>query len=502
MATIASSPRRIEKISPDPIVISFDLVSNLAYMAALSAAELPREQILNRAGQQVGLKTSVVFEQTNLLALRLGVEYTRALQLVAAKVKARNLKSLLLRFASTIASGESEHVFIREESRLESGRYANEYARSVENLKKWTDAYAALLVSVTLIVVVALVSTLLGALEQSFVLIVGGSMFMIISGGVFLIMRTAPYEQMTYDGETGGPPDRQKARFFARILGPLGLALASVVGLFGGIGLALVVFGVFLLPAGWFARADAKKVQVIDTEVTMFIRSLGTVAGATASTLSTALANLDLRSLGSLEPHVIRLRTRLTSQLPTKLSWERFKSETGNELLARSADMLVDATELGGAAEEVGEIAGSYTSSIAELREMRHLASSSFVFLVIPLHVAMSGLLLFILEIVATFDDKLREVATELSESSQSAASSAAGGTASLDLFQSQDLTLISGMITMAILSMTVANALAPKFAAGGHDLKIATNLSLTCILSGFNMIVVPAVAGSLLGAA
>ena len=87
MATIASSPRRIEKISPDPIVISFDLVSNLAYMAALSAAELPREQILNRAGQQVGLKTSVVFEQTNLLALRLGVEYTRALQLVAAKVK-------------------------------------------------------------------------------------------------------------------------------------------------------------------------------------------------------------------------------------------------------------------------------------------------------------------------------------------------------------------------------------------------------------------------------
>ena len=112
MATVASSPRRVEKISSDPIVISFDLLSNLAYMASLASADLPREKILERTGQQAGLQTSVVFEQANLLALRLGVEYTRALQLVAAKVRASNIKSLLLRFASTIASGESEQVFI------------------------------------------------------------------------------------------------------------------------------------------------------------------------------------------------------------------------------------------------------------------------------------------------------------------------------------------------------------------------------------------------------
>ena len=56
MTSTVSSPRRIEKVSSDNIVISFDLLSNLTYMAALAAAELPREEILRRAGEQHRLK--------------------------------------------------------------------------------------------------------------------------------------------------------------------------------------------------------------------------------------------------------------------------------------------------------------------------------------------------------------------------------------------------------------------------------------------------------------
>ena len=501
MAATTSTPRRIEKVSSDNIVISFDLLSNLTYMASLAAAELPREKILQKVGEQRGLKTSVIFEQVNLLAQRLGIEYTRALQLVAAKTRAQSIKSLLLRFASTIASGESEHLFIRQETRVEGGRYANEYARSVENLKKWTDAYAAVLVSVTLIVVVALVSTLLGALEQSFILMMGVTMFAITSGGVYVILRTAPYEQITYDGATGGPPERARARFFLRTLGPLGLIAGIGAGFFFGVGYGLITFGVLLLPGGFYARLDDRKVRAIDSEVSTFVRSLGAISGATNATISAALNSLDLRAMGSLSPHIVRLRTRLLSQLPTRMSWERFKSETGNELLNRSTEMLLDGVEMGGNGEEVGQIASSYASSVAELRLMRGLTSSSFTFLVVPMHIAMTGLLLFILQIVATFEDQLREVSGDIVGQAQSATAELSG-TVGLGLFESQNLTLISGVITMAIVVMTVANALAPKVAAGGHNLKIVTYLSLTSITSGLNMLIVPAVAGSLLGSA
>ncbi len=230
MASTTSSPKHIEKVSSDNIVISFDLLSNLAYMANLSAAKAPRQMIIQKAGEQAHLKTSVIFEGVHLLAQRLGVEYTRALQLVAERTRASNLKSLLLCFASSIASGESEHFFIREESRIEQGRYANEYARSIENLKKWTDAFAAMMVSVTLIVVVAMISTLLGSMGSGFIVVVGFTMFFITTGGVFVILRTAPYEATTYDGDTDGPPNRARARFYLRILVPFGILAAFGLG--------------------------------------------------------------------------------------------------------------------------------------------------------------------------------------------------------------------------------------------------------------------------------
>ena len=148
MTSTTSSPGPIEKVSSDNIVVAFDLLSNLTYMSSLSAAHSSRELILRKAGERARLKTAVIFQHVHLLAQRLGLEYVQALQLVAEKAKAKS---------STMASGESEQEFIREETRVEGVRYANQYEKSIENLRKWTDAYAALLVSVSLIVVVALV---------------------------------------------------------------------------------------------------------------------------------------------------------------------------------------------------------------------------------------------------------------------------------------------------------------------------------------------------------
>ena len=116
------------------------------------------------------------------------------------------------------------------------------------------------------------------------------------------------------------------------------------------------------------------------------------------------------------------------------------------------------------------------------------------------MHAAMSGLLLFILQIVETFDQKLREVASGLVDDAVSSSSGSSGAsTPGLDMFQSQDLTLITGMITMVMLVLAIANSLAPKFASGGHTIKMAWSGSIMFIISGINMMVVPPVANSVL---
>jgi len=498
MNSTTSSPKLIEKVSSDNIVIAFDLLSNLTYMACLAVAQLPREALLRRAGEQP-LKTAVFFQQAFFLAQRLGMEYTRALQSVAERAKADNIKSLLLRFAATMSSGESEQVFILEESKLEARRYVNEYRGSVENLKKWTDAYAALLVSVTLIVVVSLVSTLTGALDQNFVALMGGAMFFITGVGVYVIMRSAPYEELAYTGTTGMPPDRRKAKFLLRTLGPIGLVAGIVLGFTVGVGAGLFVLGLCLLPAGIFASRDDKNVSRMDRDIAVFIRSLGVTAGAKKSTLGMAITDIDLKSTGNLEPHIVRLQTRLASDLPTELCWEQFKAETGNELVRRTTGMLVDGVELGGEAEEVGYIASGYASSIAEMRELRRLTASSFTFLALPMHAAMTGLLMFILAIITTFNDKLAEVSSSVLEQAATSEGSANLG-AGLDMFQTQDLGTTTAVVTFVVLVLTVANALAPKFAAGGHYLKLAQSFAITCLISGFNFLVIPPVATSLFG--
>ena len=206
--------------------------------------------------------------------------------------------------------------------------------------------------------------------------------------------------------------------------------------------------------------------------------------------------------MGSLAPHVERLHTRVVSQLPMGLSWRRFQAETGNELLRRSSEMLIDGVELGGRPEEIGEIASSYATAVSELREMRTLTSSSFSFLVIPMHAAMTGLLLFILAIITGFNDKLTEVASELVSDGQGSTEALTGAGGLGGFSQGESFGLISGMITFVIIVLTVSNALAAKFASGGSNMKIASQLSVMCLISGVNMVMIPNVAGGLIGGA
>ena len=167
-------------------------------MLVLSIGGLQRDRVLESCGD-LKLKTAVFFEYIYVLANRVGLEYSEAFRLVAGRAGASRVKSLLLRFAAALGSGESEQDFILEETRLEGDRYGNEYDRSVENLRKWSDAYSAILVSVSLIMVVSLVSTLLGSLDVNFVILMAFTLFCVTSIGVFLIYKVAPFEDFTYD---------------------------------------------------------------------------------------------------------------------------------------------------------------------------------------------------------------------------------------------------------------------------------------------------------------
>ena len=505
-----SSLKRIDKVSSDNLTIGFDLLSNLTYMAILAIGHLPREQILERCSRQA-LKTAVFFEYAYLLANRLGFEYTQAFHMVSERAKASNIKSLLLRFAASISSGESEREFIAQEATSEGERYANEYERGIENLRKWTDAYAAILISVTLIMVVSLVSTMLGSLHQYFIVIMAFVLLFVTSIGMFVIYKVAPVERINFDSPLGIPRHRKMAKKLGLILIPLGVAIGLVLGfqfgLLAGVSVAFLCFGVFLFPAGYHAWKDDSSVNQLDLDCPTFFRSLGNVAGSTGITLAESLNRIDKKSMGSLEPHIDRLSVRLNAQLDVADCWDMFRAEAGSELINRTSAMMVDGAEMGGSSDQVGTICASYALRVSQLRAKRQLTSSTFSFLTIPMHATMTFILVFVLGIITNFNSKLSQASTdlnfgntgfELPETLQLPPGirlPAQGDlTAGLDIFGNQDVGLASLMIVAVIVVLTVANALTPKIAAGGSNLKILSFLSVMCLISGGVLGIVPVV--------
>ena len=286
--------------------------------------------------------TGVFFRQVYLMTKRMGFEYSRAFRLVAKKAKAENIKNLLLRFAGAINSGVSEVDFLLEEAKVEAESYNSTYLRSIETLSKWADAYAALLVSVTLVVVVAMISTMLSQLGNSFLMMLTFAMVFVTAFGVYIIFRTAPSEEIVYQNRRG-PKLRQTSKRLLIIGAPAGVILGVFLSLSHGLPMLLIMIGLGLLPSGVFAWMDNGKIGKVDKEASAFIRSLGNVAASLQSTVSVALEKIDRRALDTLDPMIRRLQVRLNRSIDPEKSWDAFRKDLAESLDEVSAvDLAAD----------------------------------------------------------------------------------------------------------------------------------------------------------------
>ena len=514
-----SSNRRIERVSSDNLVVAYDLVSHLVYMSVLSLGGLPRENILEKCGQ-MRLKTAVFFEYIFLMAKRMGVEYTQAFQMVAQKAKASNVKSLLLRFSASISSGESESGFVTQEAKNEIERYTHEYERNVENLRKWTDAYAAMMFSVILIMVVSLVSTMIGFFNEAVVLGMAATVMLLMAVAVYIILRVAPVEETTYETSYALPRERRLARRLLVVVTPVGavvsvtllVLLGSQISFVTAVAILFLVMGVSMAPAGFYAWRDSNKVSKLDEALPTFLRTMGNVAGATGRTLQESLRRIDMTAMGTMETHASRLQIRLAASLPSAGVWEAMRGETGSELVNRSTHMLVDGIELGGPAADVGKVCSDYAMNVTQLRAQRSLTANSFAFLTVPMHGAMVFVMMFVLGIISNFNSRLNLVSAELIEQARGTVgvpggldlpkgiSIARGGElpGALDVFGGQDIGLISVIMIGVVFMLTFANSVAPKFATGGDNLKLVSFLSVMCVVTGIVLAAVPPLTNAL----
>jgi len=465
-------------------ILSFDLLYQLSFMSVIASAGVPRNLIFERSAQ-TPCASSEYFNRVELACLRLKYDYAKACRVVGESANDEEIKGLLLRFSSSLLSGEPEADFLVREAEAQAEAYNNEYGRKLEALKLWTDAYVSLILSAVLVIIVGVVSTMVWKIELSFILGLVGISIVTNTVGVWLIYVMAPRE-ISVLGWAGSKEQKLAKRLF-RLAVPIILIICASIGLAGGnLGVMLILVAATVFPVGMVAMIDDKKVTKRDSEVGTFLRSLGGVAAAIGTTIKDALGRIDLDSINVLRTQVKHLYTRFLSGIRNKLCWQKFIDETGSELAHRSVGMFYDAIDLGGEPEQAGYHASLFANRISMLRARRKTISSPFLWLCIAMHTAVVGLLIFITEVITIFGDLVANASQAMPSVS------GAPSVSTFSSFNIEGLEFLHALVLPLVIVFTLANALAPSIADGGSRYKILYNFGITAGISGMALVCLP----------
>ena len=475
--------------------VADDLLFLLTYMASIATADIDRNELFKHTSEQ-SYPLSIYFKRVHTLAAKWSYAYSKACKFISKKAKFAVLKEFFGRMASAMSSGEPEKEFLKNELSTMESIYSNNYERSIEALKKWTDGYTALLISTTLIVMVILLSTMLypiGDIHQTAFVI--AMVTIVICGiGVFTIRDAAPSELRTHSLETGSK-EQEIIKLLCRALLPAGFIVTlGLILLKIHLGYIMIAAAAFVAPIGVMAVIDDGKVTGRDYDFPSFAKTLGSLAGTMGINPNIAMNYLDRETVGSLEPLVNTLHKSLSLELSPSLCWERFIRDSGSELMNRCTRIFNDAINLGGDPAEIGKIVSSSSLAIVLLRMKRKPVSANFAGLVILLHTAMSALLIFIIEIIVAFNAALATMfeSSGLADGAEGAMSGMSGLAGSFGGTGSAELTFLYQFTVTTIFIMVISNTFAVMVADGGAKCKILFYGSILTAVSGLVMLVVP----------
>ncbi|MBF8266821.1 MAG: hypothetical protein HW388_329 [Dehalococcoidia bacterium] len=471
--------------------LDFDLLFELSYLSAVASAGIPRSQMFHLAAE-LPCAAASYFHEVDSMAQNMNYQIAEACRLVGENAKEQEVQSLLLRLSSSLSSGEAEADFMAQEASTQAESYGNAYEGQLEGLRRWTDAFTALMVSTVLIIVVATISTVIYDMGTKFVTGLVGVMILISCLGTWVIYRAAPKEIKTLLGPQGHASQRLP-RLLLWTCGPGALVTAAALFAAGmSLGWMLVGVSVLLFPIGVASIRFDARISRLDGDISTLLRVVGSTASAIGSTPTEALARVDLRSMASLAPAVKRLRARLQSQSLPALCWGHLVTETGSELVSRGTRIFLDGISMDGDAGEVGKRAALLTSKVNYLRVKRKLIASSFTWLCLLMHTTIIFLLLFVIEIVSSFGMMLNSVDVANLATGQGAGAAMGG----LIGFSFQNIEFLQVLMVPEVIVLSVINAAAPTVAEGGYQHKFFFFLSITLAMTGANLLIVPKLVG------
>jgi len=481
--------------------IPADLLFMATYMASITTAGVSRPDIFLYTGKRYEYVPTKYVAQVDYFVKRWNYSYSEALKIVAKKIRNEVLQSVFNRYANSIESGVPDEDFLERELATIRSVYRNTVEQGLEMLKKWGDAYIAMLFSGVLVALIIMLSVAIfapGGIEStltlSYLVIIIISLF-----GLVTMFRTVPEDRRTH-----GLKDRcsREQATIRRLERPLLLVTGTgciILWMMGmSAGFIYLLAGILLAPLGILGFIDDKHIVGRDSDFPTFIRTLGSVMGGKGVPMVQGFLEVDRASLPKIRDLVDSIYSRLNLGLDENQSWNRFIGESGSNNIYKYTNIFRDSVALGGSPDKVGLIVGTSSLEQVLLRDKRHMVSMGFVTLLVPMHAAMIGILLFLFHIMANISKSIDTMMSGLGEAQAAISGSSSAMPAGLNVsflmhFPVDKMTVY---VMIIILLITISNIIAGRIVYGGDRYIFYLFATILFCTSGALAIAAPYIVG------
>jgi len=368
-------------------------------------------------------------------------------------------------------------------------------------LQKWGDAYVAMLLSGTVIAIIIMVSVVIytpgdiqSTFDMSYAIILAISVF-----GIVLMYTSVPDDPKTH-GLPGQTSKEQKTvHAMERIIVPLTLALVVILAILGvSAGLIFILVGILMAPLGVVGFIDDHNITLRDNDFSVFIRNFGAVMGGQGTTAVYALGSIDRKSLTALEPLVNSVYSKLNLGLDEKQCWDKFIGESGSNLIYKYLNIYRDTVALGGPPEPIGTVVGSSMFEQTLLREKKDMLAKSFVVLLVPMHIAMTGIFVALYQILLVLTGSISSMMTQFQNTPVTSGGQSAGVSmgnvfsGGMNLFTKFPAEAMQTYVVITLVILTASNIIAARIVGGGDRYMYYFYAAIFCTLTGLVFLVTP----------
>ncbi len=394
----------------------------ILHLYSLSHTQASPNQVIEMMAdsKQTLQNLSKTFRKMAALVKKWNYTLHRAAYLTSLTIPEKRVREFLQRLSHSLNMGINLEGFMKIEYEKFLSTSEAEFERALEKVKKYIEAYSALLTSMAFLSVSMLLTSMIYGVDVAGTLTATAlTLTLSLATLTLLIARAIPRDPVIHDA----PWKPEALAALQRINLPLTLlshaasitVYASTLGApdsgnplidaLTPIPIALAAAGIPLMFVGRLGRRWVRKAEEMDEHYPTFIKSLGDAIQVSGS-LKSASKILMMNDYGPLNKLLKRLHKRIEAGFPQQRALERFGAESLSSHILGMSRLLADNLNFGSKASACAKAIHDYSLKHLLSRKKRRQVAGTLKGIAIPLQAtlaAISALISILAKILSRF---------------------------------------------------------------------------------------------------